>query len=478
MKKKAEFDLRNKKAVLVCFSKDGTVQTAASKTARESFAIDKDSLAKINSFIEKGKTEDFITAKIGGDEYLGVYKYTENWDMVIFRAEEYNEFYSKSREIFARISIIIVVMTVLSSIAGALALNYILRFIGIITNTIMKMIKDQQLRLIDLKKAPNDDITYMGIAFNSLSSTIDTLLNIFRKFANKDVVIKAYRDKEILLEGNKRELTILFSDIKGFTFITETLGTDIIKLINMHYDQSIREIVDHDGVIGSIIGDALLAVFGTMDDVSKFNKSYASVLSAYKLHDVAESLRDIMTRKRNDIIKKRKKLTEEEDRVYQAVLLQIGVGIDGGEVFYGNIGSYVRMTNTVIGDNVNSASRLEGLTRFYKVPVICSDYVKNDIENKVKNHNITFIELDQVQVKGKTEGKRIYWPIKNEDLTPKLKKNVLLFSAALMEYYDGNWRKAYSLFNKCDLPFAEVFTERTKQTCPKNWKGVWAMTTK
>ncbi|HNX57677.1 MAG TPA: adenylate/guanylate cyclase domain-containing protein [Spirochaetota bacterium] len=475
---KAKYDLKNDKALLLCFSPDGEVLTYASLGQHKNVKIGKETLNKINQNVAKGKKEDFVIGEIGGEEYFGIYKYNEKWNMYLLRAEEMNEFYKESRQNFIFISFFIIGMTILSTIAGVFALRYILRFIGIITNSIMEMVKSTQLQLINLKKAPNDDITYMGIAFNSLSSSIDTLLTIFRKFANKDVVIKAYRDKEILLEGNKRELTILFSDIKGFTFITETLGTDIIKLINMHYDQSIREIVNHDGVIGSIIGDALLAVFGTMDEVSEYNKSYAAVLSAYKLHDVAQSLRDQMSRKRNELLKKKKKLSDEEERVYQAVLLQIGVGIDGGEVFYGNIGSYVRMTNTVIGDNVNSSSRLEGLTRFYKIPVICSEYVKNDIEKNVPKHNISFFEIDQVQVKGKTEGKKIYWPVKNEDMTPKLKKNLLLFSAALMEYYDGNWRKAHSLFAKCDLPPAEVFSDRTRQTCPRNWKGVWAMTTK
>lgn len=468
---------QNVKSVLVCFDRTGKVLTAASVTKRPSFAIDGKSLTEIEKKLSQGKSEDFLSCEIGGDEYFGVYKYNDKWDMYIYRAEEYNEFYRESRRAFIIICGIILLMTVVSTAAGVIVLRRLLRFIGIITSSIMSMVKKQQMTSINLRGAPNDDITYLGIAFNSLSSTIDILLNIFRKFANKDVVIKAYKDKEILLEGSKKELTILFTDIKGFTFITETLGTDIIKLINMHYDQSIREIVNHDGVIGSIIGDALLAVFGTMDDVSEYNKSYASVMSAYKLHDVAQSLRDQMLKKRNDLIKKHSTL-DDVDRVYQAVQLQIGVGIDGGEVFYGNIGSYVRMTNTVIGDNVNAASRLEGLTREYKIPVICSEYVKNDIEKNVHNHNITFIEIDIVQVKGKTEGKRIFWPIKNEDMTSKLKKNILVFSAALMEYYDGNWKKAASLFKKCELPLAEVFISRTKQNCPKNWKGVWAMTSK
>ena len=476
--RKALFDLKNSKAVVLGIKTDGEVAVSASQTVREKYQLDPKALERIKGNLSRGVQEDFLSTEINGEEFFGVYKYNEKWDMFLYRAEEYSEFSKESRDIFIKISFIIVIMTVLCAVIGVLVLNYIMRFIKVITNSIMNMIKNQQLELINLKGAPNDDITYLGMAFNSLSSTIDTLLGIFRKFANKDVVIKAYRDKEIYLEGSKKELTILFSDIKGFTFITETLGTDIIKLINLHYDRSIREIVNYDGVIGSIIGDALLAVYGTMEDMSDFNKSYASVMSAYKLHDVAESLREHMAKKRSELLKKKKKLSEDEERVYQAVLLEIGVGIDGGEVFYGNIGSYVRMTNTVIGDNVNSASRLEGLTRVYKVPVICSEYVKNDIENNVKNHNITFIEIDQVQVKGKTEGKRVYLPIKNDELTPTLKKNLLLFSSALLEYYDGNWKKASALFKKCELPLAQVFIERTKTTCPKNWKGVWAMTSK
>jgi adenylate cyclase len=475
---RALLDLKNKHAALLCFAADGEILAAASNTPRSNYIINKETLKKINDNLAKGKTDDFINTDIGGEDFFGVYKWNEKWGMFLFRAEETDEFYAESRAIFKTISIIIVVMAVFCTIIGAWVLTRILRFIGILTNSIMDMVKNQQMKTVSLKDAPNDDITYLGMAFNSLANTIDTLLTIFRKFANKDVVIKAYRDKEILLEGSRKELAILFSDIKGFTYITETLGTDIIKLINMHYDQSIREIVNYDGVIGSIIGDALLAVFGTMDESSEYNKSYASVQSAYRLQEIAEALRHQMTKKRNEIIRKRGRLTAEEERVYQAVLIEIGVGIDGGEVFYGNIGSYVRMTNTVIGDNVNSASRLEGLTRIYKVPVICSEYIKDDIEKNIKTHGLEFIEIDTVQVKGKTLGKKIYWPIFAKEITPKIRKEIYLFTAALMEYYDGNWKKAGSLFRKCDLPVSGVFIDRTKGSCPRDWKGVWAMTSK
>ncbi len=469
--------LVNKKAVVIAITTNGRIFFQASKIPKVKQFTDLETLNFLNKNKSKNILEKSINFKFNNEKYFGVYKYNDKWNVYIIRGEELNEFYKPSRDIFKSISIIILIFTLLISIVGMYVLNYILRFIKIISNNIMDMVKTQKLNIIDLKDAPNDDITFLGVAFNSLSSTIDTLINIFRKFATRDVAVKAYKEKIIKLEGQKNELTILFSDIKSFTFITETLGTDIIKLLNMHYDKAIREILEMDGIIGSIIGDAILAVFGTVG--SNKSKSYNAVISAYRIQEVAASLRLRMYKRREEIVKKYGALTEEEERVYKAVLLEVGVGIDGGEVFYGNIGSYVRMTNTVIGDTVNSASRLEGLTRIYKVPVICSEYIMKDIEENVPKHNMTFVELDKVKVKGKTIGKKVYWPIFNEDIDKPLLKNINLFSKGLKLYFDGNWKEAYKYFKRCTLPMAKVFTDRTKNNkCPRRWNGVWTMTTK
>jgi class 3 adenylate cyclase len=339
------------------------------------------------------------------------------------------------------------------------------------------MIEAKELSLINLKGASNDDVTYMGAAFNTLSNTVDNLVKIFQKFANQDVVSKAYRDREIKLEGSKKELTVLFSDIKSFTFITETLGDDIIKLLNLHYDKAIREIIKYDGTIGSIIGDALLAVYGVVEE-STANKSYQAILSGYKLHEVADLLRIRMERIKMEIEDENGKLSDDEFKIYKAVLLEIGVGIDGGTVFYGTLGSYVRMTNTVIGDNVNSASRLEGLTRIYKVPIVCSEYVKNDIEENVADHDIYFLELDHVMVKGKTKIQKVYWPIMESVITKKFRDSLNIFESALTLYYKGKWAEANKQFSRCGLVIADIFKERTKTKCPSNWNGVWQMTEK
>ena len=179
-------------------------------------------------------------------------------------------------------------------------------------------------------------------------------------------------------------------------------------------------------------------------------------------------------------IEQKRSLTEAEERIYQAVLLDIGVGIDGGNVFYGNIGSDEHMTNTVIGDNVNSASRLEGLTRFYKLPVIVSGYIKEEIE-KTGVTKYKFFEIDTVQVKGKTQGKKIYFPYDTIDSTniPASEEDFKTFENALQSYYKGDWENARIGFKDCKLEASQVFLERiSDKSAPENWSGIWTMQSK
>ncbi len=470
-------EIKNEKAIVLGIKKDGTLQFQASKIMKMERFGDQEALNYMLASNTGEETEGHLRFRFNSEEYFGIFKYNPRWDLFILRAEEESEFYKESTLIFIQVSVIIFVITVFSAIIGVIILRRILRFIRVITKSIMQMISTSELKLIDLKGATNDDITYMGMAFNSLSNTVGNLVGIFQKFANSDVVAKAYRDREVKLEGTKKDLTILFSDIKSFTYITETLGNDIIKLLNMHYDRAIREIIRYDGVIGSIIGDALLAVYGALDETTG-NKSHQAVISAYKLHEVTQLLRLRMSKIKDEIEEDKGKLTKEEMQVYKAVLLEIGVGIDGGSVFYGTLGSYVRMTNTVIGDNVNAASRMEGLTRVYKVPVICSEYVKEDIETNVEDHGLYFLEIDRVMVKGKTRAQKVYWPVLESEMTESFKKDITNFELALELYYKGNWPEARRKFSRCSLKLTEVFKERTIEKCPSNWNGVWQMTSK
>ncbi|MGL1893982.1 MAG: adenylate/guanylate cyclase domain-containing protein [Spirochaetaceae bacterium] len=470
----AKKQLQGEKSVAFAVNPQGEILFYASKTPTITTLEDKDALEVINANAQNDIIENTIEFKIGNDDYFGIYKYHPRWDYYFVRGEEKVEFYSETQLIFYRISLIIIALTLICTILGVYLIRRILRFVKVITHAIMEMHKSNKMGLINLEGASPDEITYLGAALNATSSTIDTLMNIFKKFVTKDVALKAYEEKQIRLEGSKSNLTILFSDIKSFTFITEALGTDLIQLLNTHYNNTFKPIHDNDGIIGSIIGDALLAVFGTYG--SKENKSLQAIRSGFAIQEATEELRSDMKRIKLAREKDVGTLTDIEIKVFKAVSLEVGVGIDGGEVFYGNIGSFSRMANTVIGDNVNSSSRLEGLTRIYKIPIICSEYVKDEVISCSDKY--AFEEVDQVFVKGKTEGKRIYWPIEKDKIDSELKEFFKLFKIARDLYYIGYWDESKKLFNELNHPICDEFIIRLNQEKPENWSGVWSMTSK
>ncbi len=476
---RAAADFKHKMSMLLAVSRDGHIDIMSSSVAKPGAFTDSETLKSMVRNLNNSGTEGFISFFLGSRKYFGVYKYNANWDLFFIRAEEYGEFYEDSNRIFRKISIIIVIITIACAVAGIFIIDYILRFIRNITNSIMRMIRKNSIEIIDMKGSQADDVTFMGMSFNALSDTINTMISIFQKFTNRDIVLKAYEEKRVRLEGSRRELTCLFSDIKSFTNMTEVLGTDIINLLNLHYTRVIKIILNHDGIIGSIIGDALLVVYGALGEKSEKMKSYQAVLTGYRIHEVTDQIRAGMHEVKERIIADKGSLTPHEERVFRAVLIEVGVGIDGGDVFYGNIGSYERMTNTVIGDTVNSSSRMEGLNRIYKAPIICSEYVKLDIISNVQNHGLEFLELDMVKVKGKEEGKRVYWPVLRDDITPAMRRDMKKYSEALKLYYRGEWKKSHKLFMECSLPPADVFLHRTRDgKAPANWNGIWTMDSK
>lgn len=455
-------------------AEDGSFIFHSSASDLFAYFPDAAALRKLTEVKNNGILEGSVRFNSNKGEYFGVYKYHEEWKSFCIRAELLSDTEKESAKIFILISLVILLLTVIFLFVGLVMFSKIMSNVERITHSLYKMQSSQSLGLLDLEGAPNDDVTYLGVSFNALSVTINNLLSIFQKFVSKDVVDSAYRDHIIKLEGTQMDLTVLFSDIRGFTYMTETLGNDIINLLNIHYDRAIHAIHNKNGIIGSIIGDAVLAVYGAIG--SRENKSIEALESAWSITKVTAELREKLIERRK-AIEEEHELTEAEERVYKAVLLDVGVGIDGGKVFYGNIGSFERMTNTVIGDNVNSSSRLEGLTRVYHLPVIVSEYVKDDVLSKTQRYR--FFEIDMVQVKGKTEGKRIYLPLNAEETDEQTLRNYEVFELALHAYYSGDWTQARQLFKTCGVDTAKVFLDRiTIKQAPENWSGIWTMTTK
>lgn len=466
----------NENSLAMGVKEDGTIEffTCNNELIKWTNFSDAETLALLLSNYEEGTEEGSVSFTSPEGDFFGVYKYQPDWGFYLIRAEKRSDMQSNTLNIYLYTSILIVILTSIFIIIGYIILNKEFQTVRKVTAELLRMQKNKQLSLIDLSEAPNDDITYMAASFNNLSSSVNNLLATFQKFVSKDVVAKAYSDQVINLEGSQRELTMLFSDIKSFTYRTETLGNDIIDVLNVHYDRVIHKVHVNNGVVGSIIGDAILAVYGTLD--SKMSKSYDAIRSAWDITRETAKLRDSMIARRKEIEQKRK-LTASEERVYQAVLLDVGVGIDGGNVFYGNIGSQEHMANTVIGDTVNSASRLEGVTRVYHLPVIVSEYVKTEVEQESARYK--FIEIDTIQVKGKTEGKKIFFPFDTNEMEESLFESYKLFETGLKAYYEGDWKSARKILKETGLEVAEVFIERMgNKNAPEDWSGIWTMTSK
>lgn len=472
----ASEEFRNEHSIALGFDRTGKILFCASADGLTiSDFGDKKSLDKLNYDFDRGVNEGQLSFEINNSEYFGVYKYSDDWNAFIARAESRKDMADYTWTVVLIISAMIIVLTAAFVVLGIFMFRKVFASISSITQSLYDMQQKSKLDVIDIKDAPNDDVTYLAASFNSLSVSVNNLLSTFQKFVSKDVVSKAYTDHTIKLEGKQRELTILFSDIKSFTYRTETLGNEIIDLLNVHYNGVIHDVHEQNGVIGSIIGDAILAIFGTYG--TGYKKSLQAIDAGWEITYITAELRRKMQAQRKKIEEKRK-LTAAEERVYKAVLLDVGVGIDGGTVFYGNIGSDEHMTNTVIGDNVNSASRLEGVTRVYHLPVIVSDYIVKEIES---TDRYKFYEIDTIQVKGKTKGKKIYYPLDTfNDDQKKLIEKFDIYETALSAYYKGDWKEARKLFRKCELDVSQVFLERmgVRGNAPEEWSGIWTMTSK
>ncbi len=207
--------------------------------------------------------------------------------------------------------------------------------------------------------------------------------NIFQKYVPKDVIDVYFKNPEEMLVGENRDLAVLFSDIRGFTTISESMQPDdLVNSLNRYFSSMVDIIMGKDGVIDKYIGDAIMAFFGAPARHEK--DALNSVLSGLDMIDALE----IFNQGQDKLGKPR---------------FNIGVGINYGTVTVGNIGCDKKMDYTVIGDTVNLASRLEGQTKPYHQKMIIAENLYEKVKGEVPTRLI-----DAIAVKGKTKGVRIY----------------------------------------------------------------------
>lgn len=269
---------------------------------------------------------------------------------------------------------------------------------------------------------------------------------------------------DTLMVGERKEVTILFSDIRGYTTLTENLGaSEVVSLLNQYFETMVEAVFNHEGTLDKFIGDALMAVFGAPLPLE--NHAWMAVQTALDM-------------RRRLAIFNEKRIIAAQPRI------RIGIGISSGEVVSGNIGSHKRMDYTVIGDGVNLSSRLEGVTKEYGCDIVISEYTYNLCRDR-----IWVRELDKIRVKGKHEAVKIYELI-GDRCTPiasETEQFLEQYNAGRLAYLARDFHKAIDLFLTAqelvnnDQAVA-VHLERAKKYLqeppPDSWDGVHAMTTK
>ncbi len=284
------------------------------------------------------------------------------------------------------------------------------------------------------------------------------------RYMSKEVVERILSDDPSILKGSLQNCTVLFSDIRKFTTISEQIGArNTVNLLNSYFEEMVSSIMDNGGILDKYIGDAIMASFGVpfTTPVDADNAIVAAIA---------------MMRKLRPFNQRQKKKNEP--------IVEIGIGLNTGELIAGNIGSSKRLEYTVIGDTVNLASRIEGTTKFYGAPIVASKFT---IDATSKNFQYRF--LDYIQVKGKSKPVLIVEIMDHyQDIASFSLPNLIeVFNAGFASYQEQNFAQAQKHFQEAlkirpEDEAAQLYIERStylQENPPSpDWDGVWVMKTK
>jgi adenylate cyclase len=281
----------------------------------------------------------------------------------------------------------------------------------------------------------------------------------FQQYVSPEVIRRLLNDPE-RVKPRKTEVTVLFSDIRGFTTISESLDAqELADLLNAYLTEMTRIIFHHRGTLDKYIGDAVMAIWGAPFDEPNHAERccFGAVNMLTRLAELQSSWRE-----------------------QGKPILDIGIGINTGVASVGNMGSSLRYGYTAIGDAVNLASRLEGLNKEYGTHILISESTQKEL----RTDQLMLREIDLIRVKGKLQPLTIY-----EILTPDLVANngqelVTLFGVAREAYRRHDWLAAISAFESVlsrwpdDGP-ARIFLARCVEYLAEapdsNWDGVYVM---
>lgn len=342
-------------------------------------------------------------------------------------------------------------------------------FLGILYNVVIVYLfeQGQVANIIHINLAwMLGSLTSFTYHYFTVEKEKNNLRNIFSKYVSKDILEEMLRDpSKVKLGGEEKEATVFFSDVRGFTTLSESLTPgQLTHFLNKYLTIMTDIALRRRGVVDKYIGDAIMAFWGA----PLTNKSHAMDAVMTSL-EMVTALKDF-----ND------KSKEEGDPP-----IDIGIGLNSGRVIAGNMGSEQQFDYTVMGDTVNLASRLEGQTKTYGVHIIISGHTLDHLPKEfIESEKILIRELDRVKVKGKKLPATIFEVVEREreDIVRAILPD---FEKARKYYYNGDWVEVKSITEKIlektsDGP-TKLLHERAVyfiEHPPESWDGVYELKTK
>ena len=275
------------------------------------------------------------------------------------------------------------------------------------------------------------------------------------KHAMSEEMVHLIRTGEVQVSrfGEERDVTVLFSDLAGFTTLSEkSTPEQMVNILNAYLDEVVGLITQHSGYIDKFIGDAVMVIWGA--PIKQADHAKRAFEAAAKFNSICEEFNDKMLK---------------ENPNFERLVTR--VGLHTGKAIVGNIGASKRHNYTAIGDTVNQASRLEGIGKNYDVCLTLSE----DIVKAVQAENRPdLLELDQIILKGKTQPTRLFTLISDQQMSDSE-----AYKKALQHYYKAEWQQALAEFNKIKkIPAAQMMKKRCELALEKgnlnNWiNGAW-----
>ncbi|MBT3992324.1 MAG: HAMP domain-containing protein [Rhodospirillaceae bacterium] len=360
------------------------------------------------------------------------------------------------------------VLTVLAFIMGAGLAALISRLLVQSIQNLVNGTKTLEASDLDVEVAvtSKDEIGALTNSFNSMVGELrlkERIKETFGKYMDPRIVGNLLDHPEFTEPGGeRREMSVLFVDLKGFTSISEKLApNDLVNMVNNYFTHMTKAISDNKGVVDKYMGDAVMAYWGEPFCEPGEHAELACKAALAALEHLEDFRADVA-----------KELGAEAD----GLDIDLRIGVSSGDMIVGTVGSTAQKNFTVMGDPVNLGSRLEGASKAYGTHILISDRTK-----ELAGDTITTREIDLIRVKGKVEPTRIF------ELLSEPTSNADGFKSGLAAYRSQNWDMARGAFNQFlgtnpTDPASQVYLERIThlQANPPSpdWDGVWVFETK